>query len=231
MRIVTGGAGFIGSALIAALNKRGINDILFVDELHRFNRAQQDVLLADVENGTVILIGTTTENPFFAINSPLLSRSTIFRFEPLGEGEIVALLRRALADKERGLGRYEVRATDEALEHLAKVSDGDARRPLTALEIGVMSQVRRGKRGHLLPEGAKEIVLRRGHGSYVPADGAHGRRSALGAEADGGRPRLGPLLRLVSREDAEPLLGGRRAASEDDEKNRPSHVCSPLTNQ
>ena len=126
----------------AALASRGRRTVLFIDELHRFNRAQQDVLLNDVENGLVVLIGATTENPFFSINSPLLSRSTIFQFQSLTEGDIVQLLRRALADKERGLGNYPVQATDEALEHLAKISDGDARRALTALEVGVLSQAR-----------------------------------------------------------------------------------------
>ncbi len=121
----------------------GRRTVLFIDELHRFNRAQQDVLLGDVENGTIILIGATTENPFFSINSPLLSRSTVFQFSPLTEDDIVALLRRALADKERGLGRLNVTADDEALAHLARISDGDARRALTALEVGVKSQLRR----------------------------------------------------------------------------------------
>jgi len=126
----------------AALASGGRRTVLFIDELHRFNRAQQDVLLNDVENGVILLIGATTENPFFAINSPLLSRSTIFRFSPLTEDDVVTLLRRALADKERGLGRYRVEMTDEALAHLAKICDGDARRALTALEVGVMSQAR-----------------------------------------------------------------------------------------
>ncbi len=126
----------------AALASTGKRTVVFIDELHRFNRAQQDVLLDDVENGTVILIGATTENPFFTINSPLLSRSTIFKFSPLCEADIISLLKRALADKERGLGRYNVKATDEALEHLAKISDGDARRALTALEVGVLSQLK-----------------------------------------------------------------------------------------
>jgi putative ATPase len=127
-------------ALLASGRKR---TVLFIDELHRFNRAQQDVLLNDVENGVIILIGATTENPFFAINSPLLSRSTVFQFQPLSEDDILKLLRRALADKERGLGNYNVQATDEALRHLATISDGDVRRALTALEVGVVSQVRR----------------------------------------------------------------------------------------
>ena len=124
----------------ALLASAGQRTILFIDELHRFNRAQQDVLLNDVENGTIVLIGATTENPFFTINSPLLSRSTVFRFESLGEDDIVALLHRALADEERGLGAFDVQATDEALGHLATISDGDARRALTALEVGVRSQ-------------------------------------------------------------------------------------------
>ena len=125
----------------AMLASGGRRTVMFIDELHRFNRAQQDVLLNDVENGTVILIGATTENPFFAITSPLLSRSTIFKFEPLSEPDIIALLRRALADKERGFGQYNIEAADEALAHLARISDGDARRALTALEVGVRSQL------------------------------------------------------------------------------------------
>ena len=116
--------------------------VLFIDELHRFNRSQQDVLLGDVENGVILLIGATTENPFFTINSPLLSRSTIFEFKSLTQEDILTLLRRAMKDKDRGLGRFKINATDEALEHLAIISDGDARRALTALEVGVMSQVR-----------------------------------------------------------------------------------------
>ena len=121
------------------LETAGRRSILFVDELHRFNRAQQDVLLPDVEEGRVILIGATTQNPFFAINSPLLSRSQIFTFEPLTREEIKLLISRALADKERGLGSVAVNVTDEALDFLAEISDGDARRALTALEIGVRS--------------------------------------------------------------------------------------------
>ncbi len=132
---------------LAATNRR---TVVFIDELHRFNRAQQDVLLEDVENGVILLIGATTENPFFAINSPLLSRSTVFKFSPLSEQDIIALLRRAIADKEHGLGLYNIQATDEALAHLATISDGDVRRALTALEIGVLSQAK---------SGAQEIIF------------------------------------------------------------------------
>lgn len=121
--------------------------ILFLDEIHRFNRAQQDVLLSDVEDGVIILIGATTENPFFAINSPLISRSQIYQFEPLTNEDVITLLNRAVADKDRGLGQHQVTLTDEAANHLAKTSDGDARRALTALEIAVLSQIDQVKDG------------------------------------------------------------------------------------
>src|SRR6202035_4815229 len=106
----------------------GRRTILFVDELHRFNRTQQDVLLPDVEEGRVILIGATTQNPFFAINSPLLSRSQIFTFQVITPEQIKTLLLRAVRDKERGLGARQVEVTPEALEFLAQICDGDARR-------------------------------------------------------------------------------------------------------
>lgn len=117
----------------------GLRTILFVDELHRFNRTQQDVLLPDVEAGVVSLVGATTANPFFSLVSPLVSRSQIFEFRPIEEQHVLELLRRALTDRQRGLGQYEVRATDEALNFLAEICDGDARRALNALEIGVVS--------------------------------------------------------------------------------------------
>jgi putative ATPase len=122
------------------LASSGKRTMLFIDEIHRFNRAQQDVLLDDVESGVVIFIGATTENPFFAINSPLISRSTVFYFEPLKEEDIVGLLKRAISDKERGLGKYDIETEDNALKYLAAVCDGDARKALTALEVGVLSQ-------------------------------------------------------------------------------------------
>jgi putative ATPase len=114
--------------------------VLFVDEIHRFNRGQQDVLLDDVESGVLTLIGATTENPYFSITGPLISRSTVFRFEPLDRAEVLQLLRRALTDRDRGLGHLNVRADEAALAFLAEMSDGDARKALTALEVGVLSQ-------------------------------------------------------------------------------------------
>src|SRR5207302_6186385 len=101
----------------------GRRTILFVDELHRFNRTQQDVLLPDVEEGRIILIGATTQNPFFAINSPLLSRSQIFTFEPLTRQQVKQLLERALTDRERGLGSLAVTMSPEAIDFLAEMSD------------------------------------------------------------------------------------------------------------
>jgi len=127
------------SAAQERLAARNLRTVLFVDELHRFNRAQQDVLLTDVERGTVILVAATTMNPFFAINSPLLSRSQIFEFKPLTAEQIITLLRRAATDKERGLGNLNVDLQEEALEHLATLCDGDARRALNPLEVGLLS--------------------------------------------------------------------------------------------
>jgi putative ATPase len=113
--------------------------LLVIDEIHRFNRAQQDALLPDVEDGIVILVGLTTSNPFFAVNDALVSRSRVFEFQPLSIDDIKTLVRRALADKTRGLGQHHATIDDDALEFLAEVSDGDARRALGALEVAVLS--------------------------------------------------------------------------------------------
>jgi putative ATPase len=113
--------------------------LLMIDEIHRFNRAQQDALLPDVEEGIVILVGITTVNPFFAVNDALVSRSRVFEFHPLSVDEIKTIVTGALADKDRGLGQYDVTIEDNALEFLAEVSDGDARRALGALEVAVLS--------------------------------------------------------------------------------------------
>jgi len=121
------------------LEEDAVRSILFLDEIHRFSRAQQDILLADVERGTITLIGATTENPFFAINAPLVSRSAIFQFEPLSEMHIRALLHRALEDTEHGFATLPLSVSDAALDHWARSCDGDARRALTALEIAVLS--------------------------------------------------------------------------------------------
>jgi len=117
----------------------GRKTILFIDEIHRFNKAQQDVLMPDVEQGNPVLIGTTTHNPFFSIISPLLSRSLVFEFKPLKEDDIMVILKRAISDRERGLGELKLKCEENALRHIAKLSDGDARRALNALEVGAMT--------------------------------------------------------------------------------------------
>ncbi len=125
--------------LIAAAQERlgmyGQGTVLFIDEIHRWNKAQQDGLLPFVEDGTVVLIGSTTENPFFSLVNPLLSRSRVFQLVPLREDEIIAILHYALEDAERGLGRLPIRLTEEAAQHLARVAGGDARSALNALEL------------------------------------------------------------------------------------------------
>jgi len=121
------------------LDIKGRTTILFIDEIHRFNKAQQDVLLPHIERATVRFIGATTHNPYFYVNSPLVSRSQIFQLEPVPTEDIVSVLRRALADSERGLGAYPVDADDDALRHIAAMSDGDVRKALTALELSVLT--------------------------------------------------------------------------------------------
>jgi putative ATPase len=129
--------------VIAAATNRirtsGRKTIVFIDEIHHFNKAQQDILLPDVESGNLRLIGATTYNPFFYVNSALVSRSQVFQLEPLRVEQLEQLIDRALADKERGLGNYKVKIEKKARQHLAKLSDGDARKCLNALEIGVLT--------------------------------------------------------------------------------------------
>jgi len=147
--------------------------VLFIDEIHRFNRTQQDALLNDVETGIITLIGATTENPFFAINSPLISRSTVFRFLPLNKNDITELLKKTLKDKTKGLGTIDIEATDQALEYLAIMSDGDARKALTALEVGVMSQKNTGAKKITFDlETAKESIQQK-HINFDPTGDSH----------------------------------------------------------
>ena len=113
--------------------------ILFVDEIHRFNKAQQDYLLPFVEDGTIILIGATTENPYFEVNGALISRSHIFRLEPLEKDDIKELIKRAVYDVEKGMGAYHAEIDEEALEFLADMSEGDARSALNAIELGILT--------------------------------------------------------------------------------------------
>jgi putative ATPase len=117
----------------------GTQTIVFIDELHRFSRSQQDILLPDVESGTISLIGATTANPFFSLVAPLISRSQVFEFKELQKPDLIALMQRALNDKQRGLAAYGVEVQTEAMDFIATLSDGDGRRALTALEIAVLS--------------------------------------------------------------------------------------------
>jgi putative ATPase len=127
------------SAAANRLENTGTATILFIDEIHRFNKSQQDVLLPDVESGVIKLIGATTHNPFFFVNSPLVSRSQIFELRPLTEADLFSLLQRALKDEERGLGYLKISADENALRHLAKIADGDARKALNSLEIAALT--------------------------------------------------------------------------------------------
>ncbi|MCM1273339.1 MAG: replication-associated recombination protein A [Clostridium sp.] len=137
--------------------------ILFVDEIHRFNKAQQDYLLPYVEDGTVILIGATTENPFFEVNSALISRSTVFQLTTLSKENIEVLIKRAVYDNEKGMGAYNAEITDEAVSYLAQISEGDARRALNAVELGVLSTERDEETGKIVIDVnvAAECIQRR----------------------------------------------------------------------
>jgi len=121
------------------LRTSGRRTILFIDEIHRFNKAQQDVLMPEVEQGTVILVGATTHNPFFSLVSPLISRSLVAELAPLPEKDLIALLQRAIADPERGLGKMKLAVSEEALKFLAATADGDARRALNGLELAAVT--------------------------------------------------------------------------------------------
>jgi len=139
------------------LANAGLKTILFIDEIHRFNKAQQDVLLPDVENGTVRLIGATTHNPFFYVNSPLVSRSQIFQLKPLTPDDIKELMKRALADKERGLGGIKLKVDADALDFLATACDGDARKALNSLEVASLTT----PSGHITRSIAEESIQKK----------------------------------------------------------------------
>jgi putative ATPase len=167
----------------------GRRTLLFIDEIHRFNKTQQDALLPDVEEGIVTLVGATTANPFFAVVNALVSRSQIFQFQPLSPDDIKALLLRAIGDRERGLARYQVEMADDALSFLAKVCDGDARRALSALEIGVLSSDERPLR--FTRELAAESVQRKAIEYDATGDSHYDAASALIKSIRGSDPDAG----------------------------------------
>lgn len=145
------------------LGMYGKKTILFVDEIHRFNKAQQDYLLPFVEDGTVILIGATTENPYFEVNSALISRSSVFQLKPLSKDNVKVLIKRAVYDVEKGMGAYDAEITDEAVDFLADMADGDARHALNAIELAVLSTEKDERDGkiHIDLKVAEECIQRR----------------------------------------------------------------------
>ncbi len=141
---------------------QGRRTILFIDEIHRFNKAQQDVLMPETEDDTVILIGATTHNPFFSLVSPLLSRSLVAEFKPLAKEELRAIFKRALADKERGLGNMKLKVDPEALDFLSTICDGDARRALNGLELAAMTtEPEKGGTIHITKEVVEESIQKK----------------------------------------------------------------------
>lgn len=142
LNAVTSGVADIKQVVKGAKDRLGMYNqrtILFIDEIHRFNKSQQDALLPYVEDGTVILIGATTENPYFEVNAPLLSRSRVFGFKSLKDDDITRLINHAITEEERGLGRYRVEIDEEALSHIVNVANGDARTALNAVELAVLT--------------------------------------------------------------------------------------------
>jgi putative ATPase len=173
--------------------------LLMIDEIHRFNRAQQDALLPDVEEGVVILVGLTTSNPFFAVNDALVSRSRVFEFEALSVDDIKSVVRRALTDSARGLGQHKATIDDDALQFLAEVSDGDARRALGALEVAVLSSESGGKPINLTRELIADAVQRKAIRYDPTGDDHYDAASALiksirGSDPDGGLYWLARML-------------------------------------
>ena len=161
------------AAAAQRLARDGTRTILFIDEIHRFNKAQQDVLLPDVERGTVRLIGATTMNPFFYVNSPLVSRSLVFELRPLSASDLERIMQRALTDAERGLGGKKVLLDETAAAHLAKVCDGDARRCLNALELATLTTAHgEGASIHITREIIEDCIQRKAV-VYDAQDDAH----------------------------------------------------------
>ena len=165
LNAVTSGVGDIRRVVEEAKNRKGMysqRTILFIDEIHRFNKSQQDALLPYVEDGTVILIGATTENPYFEVNDALISRSTIFRLNPLRSEDIRKLVERCVADEKKGLGSYNIVITEEAMTHMTNIANGDARAALNAVELAALT-TERGIDGkiHIDLKAAEECIQKR----------------------------------------------------------------------
>jgi len=207
---VTEGVQRVREILREAEDRRrlGRETIFFCDEIHRFNRGQQDAFLPAVESGLITLIGATTENPSFELNAALLSRSRVYVLEPLAEADLLSLLRRALADRERGLGAMELRVADEAIDFLAAAADGDARRALTALEAA-SQQV--GLGGEISRAIAADVFARRLPAYDKSGEGHYNLISALHKAVRGSDPQgaLYWLARMIEGGEA-PLYLARR---------------------
>lgn len=165
LNAVTSGVADIKSVVAEAKERKGMygkKTILFVDEIHRFNKSQQDALLPFVEDGTIVLIGATTENPYFEVNDALISRSTIFRLSPLRNEDIRKLICNCLADEHKGLGAYKVNMDEAALEHMVNIANGDARTALNALELAVLTTEKNDKGEiHIDLQTAEECIQKR----------------------------------------------------------------------
>jgi putative ATPase len=199
---------------------RGETTILFIDEIHRFNKAQQDVLLPHIERGVVRFIGATTHNPYFHVNSPLVSRSQIFQLEPVPVDDVIGVLQRAISDVERGMGEIQIEAAPEALRHIAEKSDGDVRKALTAIELSSLTTPP-GDDGvvHLTLEVAEESIQRKAVVYDADGDAHHDTISAFiksirGSDPDAALYWLAKMLHAGE----DPRFISRRlviAASED----------------
>ena len=201
----------------ARLGDSAKRTVLFLDEIHRFNKSQQDILLGDVEQGLIILVGATTENPFFSVNSALVSRSQIFQFEPLSEEDIRGVVQAAAADKERGYGNLPLDLHADAVEHWVRTSDGDARRALTALEIAVLSGGKReknsGGRITIDLEVAQESIQRKAVVYSAQGDEHYDAASALIKSMRGSDPDAAIyLLARMLHAGEEPRFIARRIA-------------------
>ena len=217
----------------AAKERRGMygkKTILFIDEIHRFNKSQQDYLLPFVEDGTVVLIGATTENPYFEVNGALISRSTIFELKPLSPDDITTLIRRAVHDKERGMGVYNAQITDDAAAFLADVAGGDARLALNAVELGILT-TEPSEDGviHITQDVARECIQRRAARYDKNGDNHYDTISAFIKSMRGSDPdaALYYLAKMINAGE-DPVFIARRimiCASEDVGMADPDALC------
>lgn len=223
MNAVTSGVGeirdIVNEAKNLMLNPSG-KVVLFIDEIHRFNKAQQDALLPFVEEGTVILIGATTENPYFEVNKALISRSTVFKLEPLEKDDVIEVLNNAIKDKERGLGNYELKIDNNAIDSIAQISNGDVRHALNALEMAVLTtKMNSDGKIYITEEIVKECLQNRVTSFDKNGDSHYDNISAMIKSMRGGSPD-GALFYLARAINAgeDPMFLARRiviCASED----------------